>query len=242
MRVAVSSVAGGLCTALVVLSGLATPMRAQDSMAFFGADRETAAQVAQIVDRARNLGLPADPILAEAQKGVLFRAASARIVAAAQSVAKRLELARAALAPSPTPADIAAGESALSIHGVSSEQLRAVRAVSPNRPVAVPIGVLAQLVASGVPASQATSIVTDLMRRGATNVQLVALGADVNADVAAGTRADAALGVRLNGLTPFLAPVAGAEGATTFQAAVPGAVGSTPSHPSGQVPGGPKKP
>jgi len=89
------------------------------------------------------------------------------------------------------------------------------RVVSPTRPVAVPIGVLAQLVASGVPAPKATAIVTELMKRGATNVQLVALGTDVNADVVAGTRADAALGVRLNGLTPLLAPAAAGQNAVT---------------------------
>ena len=238
MRFAVSSVASALFVVAFV-----PVVWAQDSMAFLAGDRETAAQVTRIVESARNQGLPTEPILAKAQEGVLFHSPSARIVAAAQSVAKRLEVARNALAPSPTPADIAAGENALSIQGVSIEQLRVVRAISPNRPVAVPIGVLAQLVASGVPVSQATSIVTDLMRRGVTNVQLVALGADVNSDVAAGTRADAALGVRVAGLTPFLAPNAGSQTATeTAPLSLPGIAGSAPNHPTSPTPGGPKKP
>ncbi|HEY4129301.1 MAG TPA: hypothetical protein VGM50_01695 [Gemmatimonadaceae bacterium] len=226
--------------AVVAAAMLASPLRAQDSMAFLGGDRETATQVARIVESARSQGLPTDPIISKAQQGALFHSAPARIVSAAKAVARRLESARAALAPSPTPADIAAGENALSIQGVSTKELRAVRAVSPNKPVAVPIGVLAQLVASGVSASDATSIVTELMQRGASNVQLVALGSDVNADVAAGTRADAALGVRLNGLVPFLAPSAGGQSAITLT--TPGIAGAAATHPSGQMPGGPKKP
>jgi hypothetical protein len=211
-------------------------------MAFLSGDHETAARVMRIVESARNQGLPIDPIIAKAQQGVLFRSPPDRIVAAALAVARRLETARTALAPSPTPGDIAAGENALSIQGVSTDALRAVRAVSPTRPVAVPIGVLAQLVASGVSSPQATTIVTDLMRRGATNVQLVALGSDVNSDVAAGARADAALGVRLNGLTPFLSPGVGTNAATEiFQTATPG-IGPSGSQPRGQAPGTPKKP
>jgi hypothetical protein len=227
--------------AAISIVARAPSAQAQDSMAFLSGDHETAARVMRIVESARNQGLPIDPIIAKAQQGVLFRSPPDRIVAATQAVARRLEAARTALAPSPTPGDIAAGENALSIQGVSTDALRAVRAVSPTRPVAVPIGVLAQLVASGVSSTQATAIVTDLMRAGATNVQLVALGSDVNADVSAGSRADAALGVRLNGLIPFLSPGVGNGALTTLQAAVPG-LGVAASQPKGQAPGTPKKP
>src|SRR6185437_16254618 len=124
--------------AVVAVAACASPLRAQESMAFLGGDHETATQVARIVESARSHGLPTDPIIAKAQQGALFHSAPARIVSAAKAVARRLESARTALAPSPTPADIAAGENALSIEGVSTKELRAVRAVSPNRPVAVP--------------------------------------------------------------------------------------------------------
>jgi hypothetical protein len=204
-----------LLATFAMLGTFASPARAQDSIAVLSGDRETAAQLARIVNAARERGLPVEPIIAKAQHGARLHASPAKIVAAAQAVARRLNDARDALAPRPTPGDIAAGEDALSITGVSTDALRAVRAVSPTRPVAVPIGVLAQLVASGVPAPKATAIVTDIMKRGATNKQLVALGTDVNADVVAGTRADAALGVRLNGLTPFLAPGAGGQAGVT---------------------------
>jgi hypothetical protein len=82
---------------------------------------------------------------------------------------------------------------------------------SPNQPVAVPIAVLAQLVASGVPAKRATQIVTDLIRRGASNRQFVDLGNNVNADVERGARVMASLDVRLQGLTAVLAPAGNAS-------------------------------
>jgi len=90
---------------------------------------------------------------------------------------------------------------------VTKTALEAVRSTSPTKPVAVPLGLLAQLVASGVPATRATQIVTELVKRGASNAQLVALGNDVNSDVGRGARANASLDVRLRGLTAVLAPI-----------------------------------
>lgn len=182
---------------------------AQDSLALANVDRETATRLTRIVDSARAIGLPTTPIVAKISQGVLLHSSPERIVVAAQSVAARLEDARAALAPKPTAADITAGGDALSVAGVTKAALQAVRSTSPNRPVAVPIGVLAQLVASGVPAKRATEIVTGLIKRGASNAQLVALGNDVNSDVGRGARALASLDVRLQGLTAVLAPTGG---------------------------------
>jgi hypothetical protein len=74
--------------------------------------------------------------------------------------------------------------------------------------------VLAQLLASGVKPKQATDIVTDLMRKGASGQQLADLGKDVNADVAAGAQANVALDTRLRGLTAVLAPAGGTAAAS----------------------------
>jgi len=188
---------------------------AQDSLVLAGVGRETAVRLAEIVDAARSSGLPTDPIISKISQGVLRHASPERIVVAAQSVATRLEEARAALAPAPTPADITAGENALGVSGVTRAALQAVRSTSPNRPVAVPLGLLAQLVASNVPAKRATEIVTDLIRRGASNAQLVALGNEVNSDVERGVRLIASLDVRLQGLTAVLAPPAGGSAAAS---------------------------
>ena len=202
---------------LLAIAGAARTAGAQDSVSQLAADRVTAVQLARIVDSARALGLPTDPIVAKIRRGALLRTPPERIVVVARAVATRLAEARVALAPAPTAAEIAAGADALSVAGVTSDALRAVRSARPDKPVAVPIGVLTQLVASGVPAKRATEIVTDLIKRGANNVQLVALGNDVDFDIGRGARATAALDVRLRGLTAVLAPSSGSATAAGLQ-------------------------
>ena len=182
---------------------------AQDSAAIAGLDRETAAQVGRIVETARARGLPVGAILSKVRFAIVVHAPPGRIVATAQAVATRLDLARAVVAPHAAPGDIAAGEEALSFE-VPRDVLRKVVQASPDRSVAVPIGVLTQLVVSGVPASKAGDIVTELMKRGASPAQLVALGNDVNADVQSGARAVESADIRMRGLTPLLAPAGSA--------------------------------
>lgn len=193
-----------------VLVASASAAAAQDSLPVANLDRDVAAHLVRIVDSARARGLPTEPIVAKISQGVLFHSPADRIVVAAQSVVARLDDARLALAPKPTQSDIAAGENALGVDGVTKAALQMVRATSPNRPVAVPLGLLAQLVASKVPVSRATKIVTDLIKRGATDPQLLALGNNVDADVLHGARAMASLDVRLQGLNAVLAPLGNA--------------------------------
>lgn len=187
---------------------------AQDTSSLAGADRTTALELQQIVDAAKAHGLPVEQIVAKIRYATLVAHAPApKVIAVAQAVAQRLETARDALAPRPTNSEIGAGADAISL-GVTVPALEALRAASPNKPLNVPIGLLAQLVTSHVPIAKATSIVTDLIRRGASSEQLARLGNDVNSDVAVGRKADAALEVRANGLIPLLAPGAGGVNST----------------------------
>jgi hypothetical protein len=202
--------------AVMLLACAVRVAAAQDTSALISGDREASAELSRIVETTRQGGLPVDPILAKVRYAVLVaHAPPPKIVAAARAVAGRLEEARNALAPHPTPPDIAAGEDALS-SGVSPAALQDIRKANPSRPVAVPLGVLAQLVANGVPEKRAAKIVTDLIRRGATAEQLVALGNEVNADVALGTVAANALDLRMSRLNAVLAlPSASAETSPT---------------------------
>lgn len=177
-----------------------------------GLDSTTAASLVQVVDGARAKGLPVEPIVAKARLGLLRRAPGTLIVAAARSTAERLDAARTALAPAPTMADVVAGADALTA-GVNADALRSLRRVAPARPLAVPLGVLAQLVASGVPIARATAIVRDLVKRGAPAGQLVALGNAVDGDVRAGERAEVSLGLRLRQLDAVLGPPGSAASA-----------------------------
>ena len=195
-----------LLSVMIVSCAVATrTAAAQDSAGIAGLDRETAAQVAQIVESSRSRGLPVDPILSKVRFALVVHAPPAKILATAQAVATRLVAARDVVAPHANAGDIAAGEEALSFD-VPKAVLRKVVQASPNRSVAVPIGVLTQLVVSGVPAARAGDIVTELIKRGASPTQLVALGNDVNADVQSGARAIESADIRMRGLTPLLAP------------------------------------
>ena len=203
---------------LIVLAVVALPVTlgAQDarSARLEGKlDGETQAVVLRTLDSARTRGLPVEPLVDKALEGATKRAAGPRIQAAVEMLMRRLETARDALAPNPGPRDIAAGADALA-YGAPREALVAMRAIRPNESIAVPLGVLTQLVASGVPVARATRVVADLLRRGARDEQLIALNNDVRNFVAAGVSPQAALDVRMRGLNAVLPPggVAGATG------------------------------
>lgn len=193
----------------LVLASVARGAAAQ-AVSTLIADREAGAELEKIVAAARENGLPVNPILAKVRYAVMMRSPAPRVVAAANGVAGRLADARNALAPHPDSTDIAAGENALGA-GVSAKSLQEIRKVSPNKPVAVPVGVLAQLVASNVPEKKAAKYVTDLIKHGATGDQLATLGNDVNADVRLGDAATRALELRMNRLNAVLG-VPGANG------------------------------
>lgn len=218
--------------ALVVLVMLALPLRlsAQDARTARldgKLDVETQAVVLRTLDSARTHGLPMEPLVDKALEGATKRAAGPRIQAAVSSLLGRLEAARDALAPNPSPRDITAGADALA-YGATSEALKAMRAIRPNESVAVPLGVLTQLVASGVSVGRATRVVADLIRRGARDEQLIALNDDVRSYVAAGASPEVALDVRTRGLNAVLPP--------------PGAAGVAGDGLPGALTTGPKKP
>ncbi len=135
-----------------MLTTIAGRLSAQDVLTLPGTDRETVTLVAQIVTSTGERGLPTDPVIGEARFAALNGVPGPRIVIAARSVAERLGIARDALAPQPTPSDIAAGAEALK-YGVPAKTLERIRAARRDRPVAVHLGVLTQLVSSHVPTS-----------------------------------------------------------------------------------------
>ena len=187
---------------------------AQDSLHFSGPDAETSRQVSRIIEAAARAGLPASQIVAKANFAVLVRAPGSKIVETARAVAARLEIARRSIAPHELANDIVNAEEALS-YNVPPDILRRISIASPKAPIAVPLSVLTQLVATRVPANRAGEIVLDLVRRAATPAQLQALGNDVEGDVRLlGARALTSANLRYNKLVPSLAPLP-ASGAAT---------------------------
>jgi hypothetical protein len=166
-------------------------------------DAKTRQAVEREIARAVGRGLPPAPLVAKAMEGVTKQAAPDRIRSAVASQAQRLEQARGLLAPTPSEAELVSGAEALAA-GIPGAMLKQVRAAWPAQSVVMPLDVLTELVARGVPPKQALERVVTLMRRGATPVQIAGLGAAVQADVAAGLAPDAALEVRARGVMSLL--------------------------------------
>ena len=180
---------------------------AQDSLRFVGADAVTSRQVSQIIEAAAADGLPAGVILSKARFALAVRTPGPKIVDAAKAVAARLVIARGAIAPHDLEGDLAGAEAALS-YEVPAEILRRISLARPKETIAVPLGVLTQLVADRVPAKRAGEIVEGLLRRGATMTQIADLGDTVDADVKiGGWKAIDAVNMRYNNLAPHLAPM-----------------------------------
>lgn len=194
-----------LFVALVLASvSVAPALRAQGTPVLGIADARTREAVEREIARAADRGLPTRSLIAKAQEGVTKRAAGERIRAAVASQARRLEQARDLLAPSPSDAELVAGADALAV-GVPAPMLRQIRAAYPaGQSVAMPLDVLTELIARGVPASHALEQITDLMKRGASPAQIAGIGASVHADIAAGLTPDAALEVRARGVMSLL--------------------------------------
>jgi hypothetical protein len=194
-----------LVVALVLASvSVAPALRAQGSRVLNIADARARAAVEREIAQAEARGLPVRPLIAKAQEGVTKRATGERIRVAVASQARRLEQARDLLAPSPSEAELVSGADALAV-GVPAPMLKKVRAAYPvGHSVAMPLDVLTELVARGVPANHALEQITQLMTRGATPTQIASLGASVQADVAAGLTPDAALEVRARGVMSLL--------------------------------------
>jgi hypothetical protein len=189
--------------------------RAQDSVTALIGDREVGAQLAKIVESTRAQGLPVEPILAKIHRGTMIHTPPRRILAAAAAVAARLPIARDALAPRSNTGDVIAAQDALS-EGVNKEAIRAIREASPEPSIAVPLGVLTELVASGTQLSRASAIVLTLIKHGASGQQLAAMEKTISEDVSSGLTAEQALELRMNGLNAVLAPGSGAATGTSL--------------------------
>jgi hypothetical protein len=183
----------------LVLAGASAPalLQAQVGEAVLPiADAKARQAVEREIASAAAKGLPVQPLVAKANEGVTKQATGERIRVAVASLAKRLEQARSLLAPSPSMAELTSGADALAV-GVPAPMLRQVREAWPaSQSVVMPLDVLTELVARGVPAKHALEQITQLMQRGATPAQIATLGSSVTADVAAGLAPDAALEVR----------------------------------------------
>lgn len=168
------------------------------------------------IDAAKVKGVPEEPLLAKVREGIAKQSKPELIHGAVNTLAGRLERAQRALAPTFGLDELTAGAGALAA-SVPDDMLRSLRAAWPAKPLTVPLGVLTELVANGIPAKSAAGRVHALMERGASSAQLVALGDTVRADVAAGRAADASMELRTKAILSLLNSAGVGVGTTTSE-------------------------
>ena len=174
-------------------------------------DPDTRAAVAAVVDSAHGVGLPVEPIIQRALEGATKGAPSARIVAAVRRLAADLGTARTALGTGAAEAELEAGVAALRA-GATPDVLANLRDVR-RPPLTIALSVLADLVASGVPADSAAAAVLTLAPK-ARDADLVEFRRAVERDIALGAPPAAATSVRVNVADVYGATQSGANPAT----------------------------
>lgn len=197
-----------VAAAALLLGAIAVPAGAQspsvDQRLAKALDGETYAAVTRVITSAKAQALPVDPIVDKALEGAVKGALPVRIRSAVVALADRMVVAKEALSPpNPSVAEIGAGAEALG-KGVPRATLRTIRIAGGDRSVAVPLGVLTELVARGVSVQRASDQVVALVKSGATSQQLAALSDKVRQDIETGIDPGAALDIRTRGLLPLL--------------------------------------
>lgn len=166
-------------------------------------DSATAAAIAPILEQAHARRLPVDLLIAKAREGEVKRMPVGRIEVAVRDLAERMSAVSTALAPGATEQELRAGVDAVRA-GVGVETLQEMRRVAPNGSLAVPLGVLTQLVVRGVPVEQASVRIIGMLQGGALPKHFIALDERVRVDVANGRRPDESLDLRMKGILPTL--------------------------------------
>lgn len=172
--------------------------RAQDGRLARRLDPAIHAAITSILDSVQRLGLPVEPLVDRALEGASKQARGAVIVAAVRRLALDLGAARRALGEGSTATELEAGASALRA-GVDSSALSRLRKARPRNPVTVPLAVLTDLVARGVPADSAARFV--LAVASASDEQYVTFQRNVERDIALGAPPIAAAAVRMSAPT-----------------------------------------
>jgi len=193
-------------TIALALLVLAAPnvVSAQDARLGSKLPRETALEVSRLIDSARALTLPTDPLVGVALEGANRHATSERIVRAVREYIGALHASRNALGDGASDAEVVSGAGVV-LSGVNAGVLRAMRDARPREALTVPLVVLADLVARGVPLDTATRAVYVAAKAGAKDADFTLLRHYIEQDITAGASPAAATSLRLKnvpGVTP----------------------------------------
>jgi hypothetical protein len=167
-------------------------------------DEHTREAVAAIVDSARRNGVPTEPLIDRALEGASKHAPGTLIVNSVRRWAMDLRMARQALGPASTEAEVVAGATAIR-NGVKPQELERLRQVRDGQRYAVALNVMNYLVNKGVQADTISPVVVDLVLASATDAQFLTLQQEVERDISGGLQASTALSLRGQGLVRQIA-------------------------------------
>ena len=158
----------------------------------------TRATLERLIDSARVVGLPVDPLYSKVREGVFRSADEARVIAAVQRLGRDLGDSRSALGDSAQPEEITAGANALraGIRPADLSRLQDARGRRPDQPLTVALVVLADLATRGVPPAMAAASVNELVARKVSDGSLMSFRQNVERDLVGGRSPASALDAR----------------------------------------------
>ena len=186
-------VACGLAALATVLH--ASLVYAQDRRLVGRLEPETALSVTRLADSVRAAGLPSDPLVAVALEGASRGATTDRILAAVREYAGALGSARGMLGDSAVSDEIVSAAGVI-VAGVAPRFVSDYRAARPVGSLTVPLVVLADLVARGVPADTAAAALGAALRSGVRDDELAEFRRRVERDILAGAKPATAMTIR----------------------------------------------
>jgi hypothetical protein len=158
----------------ILMPGALAAQGVDDSRLAGRLDGITAGRVDSLVRLAGAEGLPRDPLIQKALEGASKGASGERIVGAVATLKDAMAQARAVLGSGATGRALLAGGLSLRA-GATPAMLREVARLGRGRDLDVPLGVLTDLVARGLPLAEAYASVERLVRLGASDNDLLAL-------------------------------------------------------------------
>ena len=200
--------------ACITIACFPATLGAQDPRLGERLNARTRMAVQQIVDSAATVRLPTEPLIDKALEGASKGADNARIMTAVRALARRLRESRVALGSSANEAELVAGAGALS-QGIAPATLTRLRTLRPGERLTLPLVVLTDLIARGVPPSTASSVIVSLAGTVSGSDAFAALRRDVQQDIVAGADPAAAVSLRARALLAALPPPPGKVVTTT---------------------------
>jgi len=147
----------------------------------------------RLIDSARAVGLPGEPLAAKAAEGALKGADDTRIVRVVRSLVRELGEARQSLPRDASVSSLTAAASALHAGATAATLRRVVAAGKDDTALNVALVTLTDLVANGVSSDAAASSIEQLMRRGARAPEMLAFRSAVASNIQRGETPERAI-------------------------------------------------